>query len=61
MFQVYFEYIKNSVMRYISSILQVYFEPVFEMHLYFFPDLEVYILEVDFQDLCIYCQTKKYT
>ena len=39
MFQVYSESIKNLV----KIILQVYFEHVFEMHLYYFSGLEVYL------------------
>ena len=54
MFEVYFEYIKNFLMKYTSSILHVNFEPVFKMHLYFVSDF-------DFQNLCIYCQILKYT
>ena len=40
MFQVYFESIKNLVMKYTSSI---YFESVFEMDLYFLSGSEVYL------------------
>ena len=52
MFQVYFEFIKNLVMKYI----QVYFEPVFEMHLYFFSGSVVYL-----KYTLHFFQTQKYT
>ena len=39
-------------------VLQVYFELVLEMHLYFFSNSSIF--EVDFQNLCIYWQTQKY-
>ena len=58
MFQVYFESIKNLVMKYTSSI---YFEFVFEMDLNLLSGSEVYLLELDFQDVCIYDQIQKYT
>ena len=45
----------------LQAYFQDYFEPVFEIHLYLVSGLKVYILDVDFQNLCIYCQTQKYT
>ena len=51
MFQVYSEFIKNLVI----IITQVYFERVFEMHLYFFSGSD--ILEADFLNLQIYIQS----
>ena len=56
MFQVYFESIKNLVMRYTSSILWNCFRNAF-VFLFWLKSK----LEVDFQTLCIYCQTQKYT
>ena len=40
MFQVYFEHIKNLVP---NEVYFKYTEPVFEMHLYFFSGVEVYL------------------
>ena len=45
MFQMYSESIKNLV----TIILQVYFERVFEMHLYFFSASELYLKYTSFQ------------
>ena len=72
MFQVYQE-IYWIHQEFSNVILQVYFEPVFETHLYFFFGSEVYlkeffkiywfvvklksILEVDFLNLQIYIQS----
>ena len=56
MLQVYFEYIKNSVMKYTSSILWTCFWNAI-VFLFWLRS----ILKVDFQNLCIYYQTQKYT
>ena len=56
MFQVYLEYIIDLVMKYTSSILWTCFGNAF-VYLFWLRS----VLELDFQNLCIYCQTQSYT
>ena len=56
MFQVYFESIKNVVMKYTSSMFWTCFWNAF-VFLFWVKS----ILEVGFQNLCIYFQTQNYT